>query len=65
MEGIVALMSSLTRSEEMRSHYSVHASSQHAVGAILENTASSTRDKGYVFGTLATQSFAAPNSAFL
>ena len=39
-------MSSPTRSKEMRTQDSLHASSQHAVGAVLEDTTSSARDKG-------------------
>ena len=42
----------------------VHASSQHVVGAVLEDTASSVRDKRHIFGSSAIQSFVAPNSAF-
>ena len=57
-------MSSPAQSEDTRSQDSYHASSQHAVGAALEDTASSARKKGHAGGSSATPSLVAPNSAF-
>ena len=58
-------MSSPTRSEETHTQDSLYASSQHAVGAVHEDTESSARDKGHAIGSSAAQSFAAPNSTFV
>ena len=52
-------------SDETHSQDCPHASSQHAVGAVFEDTTSSAYDKGHVPGSSATHSFVAPNSAFV
>ena len=57
-------MSFPAHSEDTRTQDSYHASSQHAVGAALEDSASSARRKGHADGSSAAESLLAPNSAF-
>ena len=55
LQRILCKMLPPTRSDETHSQDSLHTSSQHAVGAVLEDTASVARDKGHILGSSATQ----------